>query len=499
MNRKTAKIVAIIIIAAMVITSFSFVTVLPAFFGAAGGEGRIAYGAQQAGTVDKTRAPETGEKELDRQLALLKRYMMDLKEQYKDPLQYDALMQGAFEGVTKALEDPYSAYYRSEKDSRAFIENVSGEYSGIGIQILKTDQICKVEGVFGDTPAARAGILIGDVIITVDGTAADTLDAAGIAALLRGRAGTKVTVTVDRNGSLLSFTMIREAIRTSSVSSKMLEGSVGYIQISSFDNDTHTEFRKAREALRKEGARSLILDLRDNGGGVVSSALEVADQLIPKGTLTAFVRQGRTIETVSAAGTAGEQEPAVLLINGGSASASEILAAAVKGNKRAVLVGETTYGKGVAQIVTDAGNGHEAKISTFYFVGPGGETIHETGVDPDIRVAGGKAKGQELEEQYSGLAPMSEKKKTKKGETGLNAYGAQQRLRLLGYKVVPTGTFDEKTQDAVRQFQRSRGLYPYGVLDFTTLNALEQAAYQYVYGTGDGDAPLEKAMELLKK
>lgn len=484
MDRKIVKIIAIIIVAAMIITSFSFVIIAPSLFGA---NNFIAYGEEVS----------SSDKELTEQMHYLEGYLRFLKENYKDEVTYQAMIEGAFTGATDALGDKYTEYYKTEKDSSNFLENVTGEFSGIGVTLEKDDQGAKIISVFMTAPAARAGIQSGDVVTKIEGVSVAGQSVDQISLKLRGLIGTKVLVTVKRGSQEFSFTITRETIKATSVYTKMLENKIGYIQITNFDKDTDMEFGVALKEIIGKGASSVIIDLRNNGGGLISTAVGVGNSLIKHGDIFHYSKQGKIEETVSASQESNYKLPTVLLVNENSASASEILAGALKDNKVATLVGKTTYGKGIAQIVSNVGNGHQAKVSSFYFTTPNNAMINEKGITPDFIVDNYLKKGANVIASYQGFAPMNEQKKPGFGATGLNVYGAQQRLLLLGYDVKVTGTMDLDSFAAVKKFQAENKLFPYGVLDYATRDRLAQVSYNYVYGTGDGDRQLEKAMQLL--
>jgi carboxyl-terminal processing protease len=484
-TRKLAKIIAIIIAVAMIVTSFSFILFLPSVIGL---EGSVVYAA---GNED--------EEDLDQQLKNLKQYIEFIQRNYKDDVTLKELANGAFEGVVNSLNDPYSVYYETTEEGNDFIEAVSGEFSGVGLSVEDYNGQCRVISPIADTPADKAGIKSGDIIVKINqvDVSKKTVDEA--VALMRGEEGTKVTVTVKRAGQTLSFTMTREKIKTASVQYEMKQDKVGYIKIASFDNDSDVEFRKACIALVNKGAESLIIDIRNNPGGLISTAAEIANQLIKKGPIVHFEQKGKILETISTDGTATLDLPVVLLVNQGSASSSEILAGALQDSKAATLVGTTTFGKGVSQQVVNFSNGTSMKLSMYYFLTPNKRKIDHVGIVPEYTVQNSKDIDIEaLTEKYLSFAPMSEKVKPKAGDTGLNVYGAQQRLNLMGYSVKTSGTMDVQTVAAVKQFQKEKKLYPYGILDYTTMNLLDKAVTEYITGTTDGkDLQLEKALELV--
>ena len=482
--RKIARVVAIIVAIAMIVTSFSFVIFVPGLFGM---EGSVVYAA-------------SADADLDRRLEDLREYIKYIQKNYKDQVSYDQLIDGAFAGVIDSLGDPYSVYYGSSTEGDDFIESVTGEFSGIGVSLENYKGQCRVVAPIPGTPADKSGIKSGDIVRKVNGIdlTGKTLEEA--VSLMRGEEGTKVTLEIDRDGKILKFTLTRAKIKNISVNSTMLDGNIGYIQITSFDNDSHVEFRLARTGLINKGAKALIIDLRNNPGGLVNTALEIADQLMPEGPITHFERQGKIVETYYSKGEAGLGVPIVLLVNEGSASASEILAGALQDSKTATLVGTTTYGKGVAQQISDLADGSSMKLSMYYFLTPNKKRIDHVGITTDYIVQNSRNPNEkEMAEKYASFAPMSEKVKPKAGDVGLNVFGAQQRLAMLGYPVKATGTMDEATVAAVTKFQSENNLYPCGILDYTTMAALEKATVRYITGVQNGeDLQLAKAVEIAK-
>lgn len=483
-TRKIAKVIAIVLALAMIITSFSFVMLVPGLFGM---EGSVVYAA----TSD--------EENLDQQLVNLKEYMKYIHDNYKDTVDYNLLVSGAFEGVINSLGDPYSVYYGASGEGENFVESVTGEYSGVGLSVENYEGKCRVVAPLNGTPAEKSGIKSGDIITKVDGVDVTSKTLNETVTLMRGEEGTKVTLTIDRNGQVLTFTLTREKIKNVSVNYKVLDGKIGYLQITSFDNDSNQEFAAALTALKAQGIKSLIIDERNNPGGLVSTAMDIANQLMPKGPISHFMQKGTIVETYSADGTANLNMPIVLLVNEGSASASEILAGALQDSKTATLVGTTTFGKGVAQQVTDFSDGASMKLSMYYFLTPNKTVINHVGITPDYTVQNSVNENAEaLAKQYLAFAPMSEKVKPKAGTVGLNVFGAQERLAMLGYTVKVSGTMDVESVAAVKKFQKESGLTSYGILDYTTMTTLDKDTIAYITGTkGAEDLQLKKAVELL--
>ena len=325
-------------------------------------------------------AASSEEPDWNRELLRLRDFMIQTKGAYKDDVSFKMLIDGAYQGIIDSLGDPYSVYYSSENESKQFEESVSGEFFGVGVSLEQVGGICKVVAPISGTPADRAGVLSGDVVTQVDGQDVTGMTLEQIASRLRGEEGTKVTMTVQRDNRILTFSMIREKIKLASVDYRLLEDDIGYIKIAQFDSDVHLEFKNAKLKLLAAGAKSFIVDVRNNPGGYVGGALDIAEQLMPAGPIVHFEKQGKIVETFSANGTGNLGLPVVLLINEGSASASEILAAAWQDSNTATLVGMKTYGKGVAQQMIDTAGDGKLKLSMYYFLSPNKHPIDKVGV-----------------------------------------------------------------------------------------------------------------------
>ncbi|HEY9254566.1 MAG TPA: S41 family peptidase [Stenotrophomonas sp.] len=310
-----------------------------------------------------------------------------VKQAYVDPVDDKQLMQSAIRGLLLDL-DPHSTYFDKE-DAEAFDEQATGAYDGIGVELLQQkDNTLKVISPIDETPAARAGIRAGDTIIAIDGKPIATIEAMEP---LRGKPGTKVTLTVIREGRDKPFdvTVTRETIRVASVRSRMLEPGYAYVRLSTFQADTGTDFHKQVEALKaKSGGklRGLVLDLRSNPGGLLTSAVQVADDLIEKGVIVST--RGRiSISDAKFEATPGDLlagAPVVVLVDAGSASASEVLAGALRDNQRARVVGSRTFGKGSVQTVLPLDNGDSVKLTTARYYTPSGRSIQASGIVPDV-------------------------------------------------------------------------------------------------------------------
>ena len=323
---------------------------------------------------------------------------------YYEDVDESVLYKGALEGMISALDDEYS-WFVDEESFKELKEETQGEYTGIGVTVSidDTDETITVISPIEDTPAFKAGIKPGDKIIAIDGTRVGLSNYRDAVNMLKGDSsmvGKNVVLTLKRagTGSLEEVTLIREKIHLITVKSKMLPENVGYIRITSFGENTYNEFETNFTSLGSESLKGLVIDLRNNGGGILTSTLGVADTFLDEGLITYFqYKNGSKTEYKSDADII--DIPVVVLVNGQSASASEVLAAALHDRGRATLVGEKTYGKGVVQTVlpfikTDKGE-TAIYITTSRYFTPAGVCIHGTGITPDVSVS--------LPEEYAKL------------------------------------------------------------------------------------------------
>ena len=297
-----------------------------------------------------------------------------------------------YRGYMYSLNDPYSVYYDKDEYTSLNEEN-SGTYCGIGVQVSQnvyTGIITAVK-VFKDSPAQEAGMLPGDILYKVEDIEATGEDLSLLVSdHIRGEEGTKVHLTVYRQSTdeYVEMDVERRMVENPTVEYEVLENKSGYISLSSFEEVSSEQFKKAVDDLTAQGMEKLIVDLRNNGGGVVQAAKEIADYLLPDGkTIVSFKGKGIDDSTYSSDDGHEVDVPIVLLVNGESASASEVLTGALKDNNWATIVGEKTFGKGIAQGVFNLPDGSGLKLTTAYYYTPSGECIHKLGIEPDVTVA----------------------------------------------------------------------------------------------------------------
>lgn len=312
------------------------------------------------------------------------------KNYYKKADDYDVLM-GMLKGAVSSLNDPYS-YYMTEDEYKKFNEETDGEFAGLGIYVSGSidDNLITIVSPMKGTPADRAGLKTDDKIIKINGEdfTADKMDDA--VKIMRGKPGEKVKITIlrrDKNGKaqFLDFDIVREIIKVQTVSSKLLKDNIAYISISGFDTPTYNDFNKQYKELKKQGMTKLILDLRNNPGGLLTTSTQVVNTFLDGGLIMYTLDKQNNKETINATKGADDIK-IVVLVNKGSASASEIVAGALKDRKRATIVGTQTFGKGIVQTVYNMPDGEGLKLTTSAYYTPSGVNIHGKGIAPDVKV-----------------------------------------------------------------------------------------------------------------
>lgn len=303
-------------------------------------------------------------------------YVDDLKEEQVEEMLYAGMMAG--------VGDRYT-YYLTKENLKQYMDNSNGNFDGVGIEVYSTqDGEVIVSSVMAGQPAEAAGVKAGDVIVGVDGQDMQGSLLSDVAAKIRGREGTEVTIKVLRRstGETLEFTMERTTVVVESVSGRMMDEKIGYISISGFKENTYTQFKEALGELQKEGMKGLILDLRDNPGGLVHSVYEIGEELLPEGTMVYTLDKNENRNDLKC-----DEEyldiPLVVLVNANSASASEIFAGAVKDTGRGTLVGTQTFGKGLVQRLFTLPDGSGLNITIQKYYTPNGTSIHGVGIEPD--------------------------------------------------------------------------------------------------------------------
>ena len=309
----------------------------------------------------------------------------------QDKLDTKKLLYGAIRGMVNSVDDPYTVFFEPA-ESKKFQEEISGSFGGIGIEIGKRNNVLTVIAPIKDTPAFKAGLKAGDKILRIDDKTTADLSIEEAVNLIRGKRGTPVVLTISSNGSdTKEVEIIRDTIKIPTVEWRLVETGnkkVAYLQVFTFNQNVDSEFQKAAREILKSGADKLIVDLRNNPGGLLDSAINLAGWFLDKGQLVtaeAF-KDGSRNEFKSSGDGSLKIYPTVILINGGSASASEILAGALHDNRGVRLVGEKTFGKGSVQELEKFKDGSSLKITVAKWLTPNGISISDTGIEPDVKV-----------------------------------------------------------------------------------------------------------------
>lgn len=312
------------------------------------------------------------------------RALQVVKARYVEDVPLETLLAGSIKGMVNSLNDPHSIYM-DEKMFKEFMIETEGSFGGVGIVIGTKDKLLTVVAPIEGTPGEQAGIKSGDHIVKIDGH--DTKDLALDEAVskIRGPEGTTVVLTIMRGQELQDYTLTRSNIQIKTVAGKMLENNIGYIRIAMFNENTGNDFIHKLQELEKQGLQSLVLDLRDNPGGLLDESVKVASQLVPKGPVVSVVTRDGHRETHSS-NLAAAKYPVAILVNGGSASASEIVAGAAQDTGVGTLVGTKTYGKGSVQTVIRLDEGSAIKLTIAKYLTPKDRAINGVGIEPDIYV-----------------------------------------------------------------------------------------------------------------
>jgi carboxyl-terminal processing protease len=311
-----------------------------------------------------------------------------VRKNYVEETKPKDLVYGAIKGMLGSL-DPHSAFMSPEQFKEMQVDT-KGEFGGLGIQIGVKDGMLTVIAPIEDTPAYKAGIKAGDKIIKINNEFTKDMSLHDAVSKMRGTPSSSVKITIIREGwkETKDFTIVREIIKIKSVKSKLIEDSIGYVKINQFQEQTSSDLSSAIEKLTQQNITALILDLRNNPGGLLNSAVDVSSQFLQSGRLVVFIkdRKGEKIEYRSSMNKLNTNIPMVVLVNQGSASASEIVAGALKDWNRAVIIGTQTFGKGSVQSVVPLGDGSALRLTTARYYTPKGVSIQTTGITPDIMV-----------------------------------------------------------------------------------------------------------------
>lgn len=416
-----------------------------------------------------------------------------LKRTYMGDIDEEKLIDGALAGFVSGVGDEYTSYMNAQ-ELEGLEQMTNSSFEGVGIEIEPFETFIRVVSPIDNAPAEKAGIQSGDVIIGVDGEDTSGKNTTEMAKLIRGPKGTSVTIKVRRGSQEFEVSLTRDTIPLTSVTVKMSteHSDTGIIRISSFAEKTYDELVEGVKSLRQSGAKRFVVDVRSNPGGLVEAVEKIANAFLPKdATLFKLEDKEQGVKTVVANekfGTFRIDEPTVVLMDKGSASASEIFSAALSQNHRAKLVGEKTFGKGTAQTVYPLSDDTAIKVTFSKWLTPNGEWVHKKGVEPDVEVP---------LPDYTKLLLVDTAKPLRQSPEQLDTVlNLQKVLKTLGFDVQLTSVFDESTVNGVKAFQKAHNLSVTGEVDSQTAQKLNEVFKAYKESE---DPQLKKAMEFVRQ
>lgn len=418
-----------------------------------------------------------------------------IKDRYVKDVDQKDLLDGAIKGMVDTLEDPYSVYM-DPKTAEQFSQSLGSSFEGIGAEVNMTDGRVTIVSPYKDSPAEKAGLRPKDKIMTIDGESTEGLDLYDAVLKIRGEKGTVVKLGVQRPGAseVMTVEVTRDEIPIETVHAKTIEENgktIGVLQVTSFSEDTAKSFSKELGKLEDQGIDGLVLDVRNNPGGLLNVVSDMAEELIPndKPYVQIEDREGEKQGSVSSL-EKKKDYPIVGLIDRGSASAAEILAGALKEAGGYDLVGETSFGKGTVQSTVDLGDGSNIKLTMFKWLTPDGNWIHKKGIEPTVEAK---------QPDYFYVNPLSAEKTLTFDQNNEQVESAQVMLKGLGFEPGrKDGYFSEKTVTAVKAFQRSNDLNVTGKIDEKTAQKLQENIIESIRNS-ENDVQLETAVELLIK
>ena len=415
-----------------------------------------------------------------------------LKQNYLDKdVTSEQLIQGALKGMAESVGDPYTTYLVNDETAQ-LDETVNGAFGGIGAELKSDQNRVVISTTMEGSPSQQVGLQADDVITKVDGEDMTGKTISEVVKKVRGEVGTDVVLTIERAGTSLEVKLTRASIAINTVKAELdkEDASIGHVRITSFAKNTADELEKAVKDLTEKGAKSFVFDLRYNPGGLLDQVYKVANMFLKDGEPIVQVEDRFGEKTIyKASSSIGEfkiTQPYVLLVNEGSASASEILAAAIKEGAGGQIIGTKTYGKGTVQSVVDITDNSELKYTNAKWLTPEGNWIHKEGVTPTKEV--------NLPD-YAFLKIIDARETLKVGSVSQNVLSVETILKGLGYSVTVDGYFDEATKDAVKAYQQKEGLTVTGEVNEETAQKLMNSVRALIQ---QNDTQYQAAKELLK-
>ncbi|MBY0223929.1 MULTISPECIES: S41 family peptidase [Sporosarcina] len=413
-----------------------------------------------------------------------------LKQSYFDEVDEQVILDGAINGMVDALGDPYSDYL-NEKEAKQLNESISSSFEGIGAEIQESNGYISIVSPIKNSPAEKVGLLPNDTILSVDGKSIQGMSSSEAVLLIRGEKGSTVTLSVRRGTAAEPFEVkiVRDVIPVHTVYAEMLDDNIAHINITSFSENTYQELLESLNEMTEKGMKGVLIDVRQNPGGVLSAAIDISDLFVEEGkALFQTQEKGRPAEIFPASGGQKIDVPVTLIVDDGSASASEILAGALKESAHIPIVGIKTFGKGTVQTPTQLQDGSNLKLTTAKWLTPDGNWIHKKGIEPDVKVP---------YPPYASLPFLDASEEMKEGMVSPAVQAAEEMLEVVGYHPGETdGLYDANTAQAVKALQKDLSLEQTGILTGDSTIGLMQKLRDKMK---EDDPQLQKAKEVVLK
>ncbi len=449
------------------------------------------FTARAIGTEAQAPVEEVGEEavleDLTEDFQLFQEIVGILEAEHLQEIDRNKLLHGAFEGMLETLDDPEASYLDREDYENLRVQT-EGVYGGIGIEVFLDDEYVTIVSPISGTPGEEAGLSSGDRIVSVDGINLVGEDLNKAVSLMRGEPGTDVEMEVERLGvdEALKFEITREEIELETVEHEMLDDRLGLIRLSNFSDTTAQEFEAAIEDLKQQDMEALIIDLRNNPGGLLDAAVQIANILVPEGPITHLEGRDSRLETKTS-GSEGLGIPMAALVNEASSSASEVLAGALQDTDSATIIGTRTFGKASVQNIRPLSDGGALRYTVAQYQTPDGRTIHEEGLEPDLEVKPSPVVELAMEPISTGLV---------EGDEGEEVETLQKLLAEFGYfDEDVSGNFDQATREALEQFQEEQGLHVTGEMGEMVVRKFHEEIETL---REEDDRKLDRAVELLE-
>lgn len=433
-------------------------------------------------------AQELDKEKLDSDVDFMKNVIGFVLDQYQYEVDQDDVMNGLYNGFFGVLDD-YSVYYTPE-DYQSLVSNTAGEFVGIGVQIADVNEKITVVTPLPNSPALEAGIKPGDIIKYVDDIDVTGYTGAQAAnTLIKGKEGTHVKIGILRDGKNLSFDLIRRTIVTSSVEGNIIDDGIGYLKVTEFSDNTAELVERELSIFDENNVEKIVIDLRNNGGGTLDAAVDMLNLFVTEGPVV-YIDYASGKEDIYSSSLKEQKYEIALLINGGSASATEIFAGAVKYKGEGVVIGTQSFGKGIVQSLYQLKDKAGVKFTTAEYFSVNKTPVHKIGITPDIIIENPTI-------DLTKYPSFSKEKKPILGEVSLDVLSAEMILKTLGYNVnEPDGVYDKTSFDQIRKFQQDHNLFAYGTIDIATQNTLYSALTSYASNNME-DLQLITAVEQL--